>query len=175
MEYEDPRDADDAFHDMHNRRVGRDVFVVEVFPLLSPCPFSCNFTNIETSGLRIPPHLLGDLILAGRDLLVMEIVIAALTVVTVTVVIEVIEIILAVTLPVVALLLATETVHLAEKLPLLAEMTETAEEEGARVGPLYAVQPGEEAIGKGVAVQRVIGEEIVIVIAIAMTEMTETT
>ena len=34
MEYEDSRDADDAFHDMHNRRIGRDTFTVEVCPNL---------------------------------------------------------------------------------------------------------------------------------------------
>jgi hypothetical protein len=31
VEYEDPRDADDAFHDMHGRRFGRDTLTVEVF------------------------------------------------------------------------------------------------------------------------------------------------
>lgn len=35
VEYEDPRDADDAFHDMHGRRFGRDTLTVEVSPPLS--------------------------------------------------------------------------------------------------------------------------------------------
>lgn len=31
MEYEDRRDADDAYHDMHNKRIGRDdVLKIEV-------------------------------------------------------------------------------------------------------------------------------------------------
>jgi len=36
VEYEDSRDAEDAFHDMHNRRVGRDTFIVEVCCFLLP-------------------------------------------------------------------------------------------------------------------------------------------
>jgi hypothetical protein len=39
VEYEDPRDADDAFHDMHGRRYGRETFTVEVS--FSSWPFSC--------------------------------------------------------------------------------------------------------------------------------------
>ena len=37
MEYEDRRDADDAYHDMHNKRMGRDdVLKIEVGP---PIPY----------------------------------------------------------------------------------------------------------------------------------------
>jgi len=36
VEYEDRRDADDAYHDMHNKRIGRDdILKIEV------CIFSC--------------------------------------------------------------------------------------------------------------------------------------
>lgn len=34
MEYEDRRDADDAYHDMHNKRIGRDdILKIEVSQL----------------------------------------------------------------------------------------------------------------------------------------------
>lgn len=35
MEYEDRRDADDAYHDMHNKRIGRDdILKIEVSPAI---------------------------------------------------------------------------------------------------------------------------------------------
>lgn len=38
MEYEDRRDADDAYHEMHNKRIGRDdVLKIEVCAVLSRC------------------------------------------------------------------------------------------------------------------------------------------
>lgn len=52
MEYEDRRDADEAYHDMHNKRMGRDdVLKIEVrFPVASPRP------THDTDSLLVGPH-----------------------------------------------------------------------------------------------------------------------
>lgn len=162
VEYEDPRDADDAFHDMHNRRIGRDVFVVEVHSLL---PGDLSFFSNVCSGQRTLPLLLGVLREAVIGLSVTLIV--AMTVI-------VIGIIPVVTLPVVVLQ-EENVVHAAGILLPLAEieMTEMGDEGGASVDPPRAPPPDEvtgtrrEAVVQGPTT----GEEI----AIAMTGTTETT
>ena len=39
MEYESRRDADDAYHEMHNKRIDRDLLKIEVSPFYTifPC------------------------------------------------------------------------------------------------------------------------------------------
>jgi hypothetical protein len=44
VEYESRRDADDAYHEMHNKRIGReDLLKIEVSPKLpNPSNLTCN-------------------------------------------------------------------------------------------------------------------------------------
>lgn len=61
MEYEDRRDADDAYHDMHNKRIGRDdVLKIEVCcrPHFSPRQVVYGRLT-RCSGLALPPLLRG--------------------------------------------------------------------------------------------------------------------
>lgn len=62
MEYEDRRDADDAYHEMHNKRIGRDdVLKIEVCALESS--LRVNPSNMYSSGLVRLPQPLGALTL----------------------------------------------------------------------------------------------------------------
>lgn len=66
MEYEDRRDADDAYHEMHNKRIGRDdVLKIEVCSLTRlHSALEGNFCpDIFASGLARLPQLLGGLTL----------------------------------------------------------------------------------------------------------------
>lgn len=60
VEYEDRRDADDAYHEMHNKRLGRDdILKIEVHV---PSPgLHVKLSNVYLSGLVHPPRLLGVL------------------------------------------------------------------------------------------------------------------
>ena len=62
MEYESRRDADDAYHEMHNKRLGRDdLLKIEVSsPILVP---GCGGILTINSGLVLLPLLLGALTL----------------------------------------------------------------------------------------------------------------
>ncbi|KAJ2969926.1 hypothetical protein NUW58_g9852 [Xylaria curta] len=63
VEYEDRRDADDAYHEMHNKRIGRDdVLKIEV--RFRNFGLYVNPSNIHPSGLVHLLQLLGGLILA---------------------------------------------------------------------------------------------------------------
>jgi hypothetical protein len=47
VEYESRRDADDAYHEMHNKRLGRDdVLKIEVRPSLTPI-LKANCSNVS--------------------------------------------------------------------------------------------------------------------------------
>jgi hypothetical protein len=49
VEYEDRRDADDAYHEMHNKRIGRDdILKIEV--CLARSPTRSNMANVYTVG-----------------------------------------------------------------------------------------------------------------------------
>ena len=49
VEYESRRDADDAYHEMHNKRLGRDdVLKIEVNPLIRPWDFTLNKLIVRT-------------------------------------------------------------------------------------------------------------------------------
>lgn len=61
VEYEDRRDADDAYHEMHNKRIGRDdVLKIEVYRLRAWTRYRIR-ANISPSGPVHLPPLLGGL------------------------------------------------------------------------------------------------------------------
>jgi len=69
VEYEDRRDADDAYHEMHNKRIGRDdILKIEVCLFLVLSKDSAwrpvTLADLSTSGLAHLPLPLGDLSLA---------------------------------------------------------------------------------------------------------------
>ena len=162
---------------MHNRRVGRDIFTVEVYPLIFALPKKHSPLTIYYSGQKIRPRPLGALKVGAIGLAAIQIVIVDM------IAREVIATTPVVTLLVVALLLQVIVLHAVESL-LPVEMIAMAGEEEATVDPLLdAVLPIEEgATGIEAAVRRQLKGEgteteivIVIVIAIVMTEMTEMT
>lgn len=163
---------------MHNRRVGRDIFTVEVRD--SNLPFSVHTMAGPDifSGQRIHLHLHGGLRVAVTDLNVIWIVASTVIEVLIELLTELatevqIVSILVAMLRVVVLLLVN-VLHAAEMLLLPAETREMEDVAEATAGLLYVVLPGGAVTGTGtgVVVQRsVTGEEI----AIAMTEMTEMT
>lgn len=60
MEYESRRDADDAYHEMHNKRIGRDdLLKIEVCFLL-PHTTSCFLGSILAAAIRIGYKLYHD-------------------------------------------------------------------------------------------------------------------
>ena len=74
VEYESRRDADDAYHEMHNKRIGRDdLLKIEVRYMIETCPNPLT----SFSGL-VHPHLpLGDSIPAVIALATFEMVVTA--------------------------------------------------------------------------------------------------
>ena len=51
MEYESRRDADDAYHEMHNKRIGRDdLLKIEVSPLSLPPYQKDYYADVTTVG-----------------------------------------------------------------------------------------------------------------------------
>lgn len=60
VEYEDRRDADDAYHDMHNKRIGRDdILKIEVSSRQQTQAHDRSLANYNSSGLALPHLLLG--------------------------------------------------------------------------------------------------------------------
>lgn len=105
MEYESRRDADDAYHEMHNKRIGRD----DLLKIEVGCPIQGKVEVMLTScsgPAHLPPHR-GDSTLA-----VTALVVSVLSVVTVVI-----------AATVVVVLLVAEAPHLAGTVAaLLARM-----------------------------------------------------
>lgn len=67
MEYENRHDADDAYHEMHNKRIGRDdLLKIEVSSEITPIlPARIHGSNYNESGPALLHLLLGVSTLAG--------------------------------------------------------------------------------------------------------------
>ena len=81
MEYENRRDADDAYHEMHNKRIGRDdLLKIEVCPCGMAVERRLHLTR--TSGLVRHRLLRGASILAERELVMVAVRVVARVAVT---------------------------------------------------------------------------------------------